>query len=169
MNFLKKHIWLAGIIFLASCAAKKHATRHSRKNIETKYSQLLSTNKENISNVKLYTVIDEWYGVKYKFGGKSKEGVDCSGLTCIIYKEAFSKDLTGSAASIYNESVKINKDSLKEGDLVFFCTNSKSISHIGIYLQNNKFVHASSKAGVMISDLNEEYFKKCFKGSGRVL
>lgn len=169
MNFLKKNIWLVSIALIVSCAAKKKATTHARKDIEEKYSQLLATDKGNISNVKLYSVIDDWYGVKYKFGGKSKDGIDCSGLTAIIYKEVFNKELSGSAAAIYNLAIKVKKDSLQEGDLVFFCTNSKSISHMGIYLQNNKFVHASSKAGVMISDLNEDYFKKCFKGSGRIL
>ena len=57
---------------------------------------------------------------------------------------------------------------LKEGDLVFFNTNGKSISHVGVYLKNHKFVHASTKKGVMISDMNEPYFKQTYVSSGRV-
>ena len=66
------------------------------------------------------------------------------------------------------EVKKISESDLKEGDLVFFNTNGKSISHVGVYLQNNKFVHASTKKGVMVSDMNEPYFKKTYVSSGRV-
>ncbi|MBI3521236.1 MAG: C40 family peptidase, partial [Bacteroidetes bacterium] len=70
------------------------------------------------------------------------------------------KDLVG-------EVKKINEADLKEGDLVFFITNGKTISHVGVYLQNHKFVHASTKKGVMISDMNEPYFKQTYASSGR--
>ena len=74
----------------------------------------------------------------------------------------------GSSASIYHQCSAISKDKLKEGDLVFFKIDSKEISHVGIYLQNNKFIHATTKAGVMIDDLNEEYYRKYFKGGGAI-
>jgi lipoprotein Spr len=169
MNFLKKYGWLISIVLLIACAAKKKtSTLSNRKNIEEKYARLLSTPKDRIANTKLYAAIDDWYGVKYQLGGKSKEGVDCSNLTAILYREAYNQAISGTAADLYRQSIKVKKDSLEEGDLVFFCTHSTTVSHVGIYLQNNKFVHASSKAGVMISDLNEEYFVRYYKGSGRL-
>ena len=81
-------------------------------------------------------------------------------------------DIFGYISEIAAE--KISEKELKEGDLVFFTINSKpnakegQVSHMGIYLQNNKFVHATTKAGVMINDLDEEYYKKYFEGGGRI-
>ena len=160
---------LIALLFLAfGCATQHTAVHSSYKTIEEKYAQLLRVDKENISNKKLYSFIDDWYGTPYLYGGKTKRGIDCSGFTIILYKEVFEKELSGSSASLYNQSEKISKAELKEGDLVFFKIDSKEISHIGIYLQNNKFVHATTKAGVMIDDLNEEYYKKYFEGGGRI-
>jgi len=149
------------------CGTKHHAANSSNKNIEEKYSHLLGVNKENISDRKLYSFIDEWYGSPYQYGGKTKKGIDCSGFTSILYKQVLGKELAGSSTSMYDQCVHISKEELKEGDLVFFRIDSKDISHVGIYLQNNKFVHATTKAGVMIDDLNEEYYRKYFAGGGR--
>lgn len=144
-----------------------HRTTGPDISIERKYSKILETNKENIINLKLYTFIDEWYGTPYKYGGKSKKGADCSGFTSVLYKEVYGKEVSGSSASIFTQCKPLSKKELQEGDLVFFRIDSKTISHVGVYLQNNKFVHATTKAGVMINDLNEEYYKKYFGGAGR--
>lgn len=157
------------VIVISSCGTKKSATNSSHKSVEEKYSQLLGVSKEDISNKKLYSFIDEWYGVPYKYGGKNKSGVDCSDFATILFKEVYGKDFSGSSESMSHQSRKISSDELHEGDLVFFKIDSKDISHVGIYLQNNKFVHATTKAGVMIDDLNEEYYKKCFESAGRII
>ena len=140
----------------------------NKNNIEEKYSHLLGVSKGNISDRKFYAFIDEWYGTCYQYGGKTKKGIDCSGFTIILYKEVFGKELSGTSSSIYNQCKKVSKEELKEGDLVFFKIESKDISHIGIYLQNNKFVHATTKAGIIINDLGEDYYKKYFTGGGRI-
>ena len=80
----------------------------------------------------------------------------------------YKKTISSNTKALVGEVKKISESDLKEGDLVFFNTNGKSISHVGVYLQNHKFVHASSSKGVMISDLNEPYFKKNYVSSGRV-
>ena len=168
MRLLRNYSLLILLVIISSCGTNRSVSGSSGKSIEEKYSHLLGVSKENISNEKLYTFIDEWYGVKYKYGGKSKSGIDCSGLTCIIYKEVFGKTIIGSSASIYNQCEKTSKGKLKEGDLVFFKIESKDISHVGVYLQNNKFVHATTQAGVMIDDLYEDYYRKYFEGGGRI-
>src|ERR1035437_5650965 len=168
MRFLKIYSLFILALLISSCGVKKNTINSSsNKSIEEKYSQLLGVNKENISNLKLYSFIDEWYGTLYKYGGKTKNGIDCSGFTTILYKEVFWKEISGSASSMYNQCKHISKEELKEGDLVFFKIDSKDVSHVGIYLQNNKFVHATVKAGVMIDDLDEDYYKKYFVGGGR--
>jgi lipoprotein Spr len=80
----------------------------------------------------------------------------------------YQKQLSPSAKVQAEETKKIDASSLQEGDLVFFNIDAGRISHVGIYLQNNKFVHASTKRGVVINDLNEPYYKKYFVRSGRV-
>lgn len=127
----------------------------------------MGVSETDINNLALYQFIDEWYGTPYKYAGKSKSGVDCSGFTGILLREVFGKEVSGSSASIYNGCEKILKEELKEGDLVFFRIESKEISHVGVYLQNNRFVHASTVGGVMINDLQKEYYVKYFAGAGR--
>jgi lipoprotein Spr len=156
------------LLFVLGCATPHRTTHSSYRSIEEKYSHLLGVDEENISNTKLYSFIDDWYGVPYKYAGNTKKGVDCSGFTIILYKEVFGKVISGTSASLYNQSKKLSKEDLHEGDLVFFKIDSKEVSHIGIYLQNNKFVHATTKAGVMIDDLNEEYYRKYFTGGGKI-
>ncbi len=158
-------------IFLLStlgCATPHTTTHSSYKTTEEKYAQLLRVNKEDIANKKLYSFIDDWYGVPYKYAGKTKRGIDCSGFTSVLFKEVFARDLSGPSSALYEQCEKIPRSELKEGDLVFFKIDSKEISHIGIYLQNNKFVHATTKAGVMIDDLDEDYYRKYFEGGGKI-
>ena len=159
---------LLSLLFVAfGCGTTHYTEQSSYKRIEEKYSQLLGGSKKDISNKKLYSFIDDWYGTPYQYGGKTKKGVDCSGFTNILYKEVFGKKLIGSSSEMYHQCKQIPKEKLHEGDLVFFKIDSKEISHVGIYLQHNKFVHASTKKGVMINDLNEEYYRKYFERGGR--
>ncbi|HEY4797935.1 MAG TPA: NlpC/P60 family protein [Bacteroidia bacterium] len=156
------------VIFLFGCGTKRGSISSPGTAIENKYSKMLGVNQAVLSNKKLYSFIDDWYGVKYKYGGKSKDGIDCSGFVSLLYKEVYGKELSGPVLSIRGKCKKISMDELSEGDLVFFKIESKEISHVGLYLHNNKFVHATTHNGVMISDLNEEYYKKYFVEGGRV-
>ncbi len=136
--------------------------------LKKKYAEKLGVSAADIKNEKLYQFINDWYGVKYKYGGKDKAGVDCSGLTAALYLAVYKKTISSNTKDLVGEVKKIKESDLKEGDLVFFNTNGKSISHVGVYLQNHKFVHASTKKGVMISDMNEPYFKQTYVMSGKV-
>lgn len=167
-EFRKYFVFLLFPLFSAvGCGTKQHTTSSAAKNIEEKYAHLLGVSAKNISNRKLYSFIDEWYGTPYKYGGKTKKGIDCSGFISILFKEVFGKEVIGSSTSMYHQCSTISKEKLREGDLVFFMIDSKEVSHVGIYLRNNKFVHASTKAGVVINDLKEEYYRKYFWGGGQ--
>ena len=144
------------------------ATSASTKNITKKYAQLLGVNEKEVINPQLYSFIDEWYGAPYKYGGKDKQGIDCSNFTAILYKEAFHKSILGSSSSLFEQCKVISKNELEQGDLLFFKIESNDVSHIAVYLQNNKFVHATTKKGVMIDDLDEAYYKKYFYKAGRI-
>lgn len=165
---LFQYILLLFLLFALSCATPRRSTRNSTNKVEKKYSELLGVSQDRISHKKLYVFLDDWYGVPYKYAGKTKKGVDCSGFAGVLYQEIYGRTLGGSSQGIYNQCQPISKSELLEGDLVFFKIETKDISHIGIYLQNNKFVHSSTKAGVVINDLNEEYYRKYYFASGRI-
>jgi murein DD-endopeptidase / murein LD-carboxypeptidase len=149
-----------------SCRTNHKAVASHIKKIDEKYSRLLEVKKESLTNKKLYSFIENWYGIHYQYGGKNKNGIDCSGFVQILFKEVYGKIVSGSTKDIYSQCTHVLQNQLREGDLVFFKIDSRDVSHVGIYLQNDKFVHASTKAGVMIDCLNEEYYKKYFAGGG---
>ena len=123
---------------------------------------------KNISDKSLVDFIDTWYGVNYKYGGADKHGIDCSHFASRLYTEVYKKTITGPANSIELQTTDIKTNDMQEGDLVFFKINGNKVSHVGVYIGNNKFVHASTKRGVLISDLNETYYKKYFFKAGRL-
>ena len=137
--------------------------------IKEAYATKLGVSKKDITNYKLYDFIDKWYGTPYKYAGRSKKGVDCSDFVSLLYKSVYDITVSGSVPDIYKLCKPIKRSEIKEGDLVFFKINKRYLSHVGVYLQNHKFVHASVHSGVIIDDLGEDYYKKYFRVAGRIL
>ena len=135
--------------------------------LQLKYSILLNTEVEQLQNQVLLEKVDEWYGTRYRMGGKTKSGVDCSAFVQAVFLGAYAVALPRTAREQYKISRRISRTELKEGDLLFFNTTG-GISHVGIYLQNNKFIHASASKGVTVSDLFDPYYLRRFMGAGRV-
>jgi len=136
--------------------------------LRMKYSILLNTPVEEVNNDRMLEFIEEWYGTKYRFGGSDKSGIDCSAFVQVFMSTMYSFAMPRMAKDQYLQTYRIKKDNLREGDLVFFHTTRRGISHVGIYLRNNKFVHASTAGGVTISDLSEGYYADHFVTGGRV-
>lgn len=132
------------------------------------YSQVFGIDITGIMNVDLYASIEKWLGTPYRYAGKSLEGIDCSSFVNKIYESAYCYLLTGNSADLFKKVTPLPMNKLAEGDLVFFKINRKTISHVGVYLGDNKFAHASRTKGVVISDLNHPYYKKYFVKGGRV-
>lgn len=132
----------------------------------------LGVSQSKVNNKNLYIVSAQWIGTSYKYGGMSASGVDCSGLTNIIVKKVYGKSLSRSSAGIYSNDVnKIGKSKIKEGDLVFFRTDGKKSStpnHVGIYLNDDKFIHASTSKGVIVSSMSQQYYVTNYIGAGRI-
>lgn len=120
------------------------------------------------NNISLYSFIEEWYGTPYRFGGTSKSGIDCSAFVRQLYGDVYNLGLLRTSIEQFATAMFINKEELKEGDLVFFKIRSKRISHVGVYLSEGKFVHSSVSQGVVISDLSDKYWVKYYAGGGRV-
>ncbi|HEY4148670.1 MAG TPA: NlpC/P60 family protein [Chitinophagaceae bacterium] len=135
--------------------------------LQFKYSLLLDAPVEQLTNLKLLEYIDEWYGTHYRFGGNSKDGIDCSAFSGGLMAAVFGIGLPRMAKDQYNAGLRVKKSELQEGDLVFFHTTRKGVSHVGVYVANNKFVHASLNYGVTISDLNDPYYLRTYVGARR--
>jgi lipoprotein Spr len=137
--------------------------------LRKKYASILGISPVKISNYPLYQFIDRWYGTPYCIGGCDAKGIDCSGFAQKLYRDVYKTDLVRTALQQFRNCKRFkNTAEAIEGDLVFFSIHSKNITHVGIYLANNHFVHASTSGGVMISSLREEYWSKYYSGCGRV-
>ncbi len=135
--------------------------------IQFKYAILLNESVEKLSNLVLYKNIDDWYGTRYRYGGTTTRGIDCSAFMQVLASYTFGWALPRTAHEQYALMSSIGKDDLQEGDFVFFNTKG-GISHVGMYLQNNKFIHSSSSQGVSIGDLNSQYWSRRFIGARRM-
>lgn len=136
--------------------------------VQLKYAIIMDAAVETLTNVELFRKIDEWWGTKYCMGGSTKNCIDCSALCVMIMRDIYGINVPRTAQEQYNQSEHIALEELKEGDLVFFHTQGREVSHVGIYMANNKFLQASTSAGVTITDMNDKYWQPRFKGGGRV-
>jgi len=171
------------LVFTASCKSKKTVATNYTKNQNTevaekhadelakkeKTSEKISAEEiKNISDKTLVNFISDWYGTAYKYGGADKYGIDCSHFAAKLYADVYKKTITGPSNAIEQETINVKPTNMQEGDLLFFKINGDKVSHVGVYVGNNKFVHASTKRGVIISDLNEPYYKKYFYKAGKL-
>lgn len=132
-----------------------------------KYAMMMDVDVEALTNTALYSFIDDWYGTHYRMGGTTKKGIDCSAFSGTLLSTIFSFNMPRTAREQYKICEHINKEELMAGDLVFFNTCG-GVSHVGVYLTNNCFVHSSSSEGVKISSLDEAFYSRKFIGGGRV-
>lgn len=118
----------------------------------------------------LNSFILKWLGKPYKLGGKTEKGIDCSQFTKRLYKDVYNLDLQNVAYKQWNQTIRVKRDSLQIGDLVFFRSRqSPSGWHCGAYIGNTYFVHAANKfEGVKVSSLKEPKYLKSYRGGGRL-
>ena len=162
-------------VFLSSCglfrkgpSMRPDSSAKRDKELIDKYEQLIGQKIDPRKSLALYQAVDGWMGAPYKYGGNTRRGTDCSGFTGCIYRDVYKKDIPRSSEDQYIQAKHVKRKHLQEGDLVFFkIEDKKKASHVGLYLGNNKFVHASTKRGVRIDDLEDEYYKKYYVGAGR--
>lgn len=131
---------------------------------------------DNVWTLKLKEWADTWIGVPYLFGGTTRKGIDCSGFTGELYRNVFEIQLQRNSRAQYSQDcyTTVKGPNLQLGDLVFFVTNGKAaksdnISHVGVYVGEQIFVHSSSSKGVVYSRLTDAYWTKTFLIGGRVI
>ena len=118
-------------------------------------------------NPKLYEAIDSWIGTPYLYGGCSTDGIDCSCFVGKIYKSVYGVNLHRVSNDIQQDVTPVKRDELREGDILFFTNSNGRVSHVGIYLKDDMFVHSSTSRGVSVSSLNNSYWQKHFYKGGR--
>jgi hypothetical protein len=145
---------------------EEHSVIQAFTHLQFKYAMMMDVDVESLKNVSLLGFIDNWFGTRYRYGGTTKRGIDCSALTGALLLAVYGFNLPRTAREQYDATEHVKKDELKEGDLVFFNTRG-GVSHVGVYLENDYFVQASSH-GVTISSLDDHYYAKKFICGGRV-
>lgn len=159
---------VAAAVMLSACsspqASNVNNTQTEMRAVNDKDGLLLQASQDEfeamVRNVDIKSKILEqyagWKGVRYRLGGSSKRGIDCSAFVQTTFREQFGMDLPRSTSQQQDLGKKVQRTKLRPGDLVLFRAGSTG-RHVGIYLGNDKFVHASTSAGVTISNLNDDY------------
>lgn len=144
---------------------KKLSKSKDENSVFSKNSSYVSK-KSNIDS-NLLNFYKDWEGTKYRIGGTSKKGIDCSSFVQQAIKNSSNITLPRSTKDQVNIGQTISKNELQMGDLVFFKTGRTN--HVGIYIEDGKFMHASTKIGVTISELDNSYFKKNYWKAQRII
>ena len=157
---------LSSIAIFFSCSPEQHKFKIINATEQT-ISKPKESDKNFIKNV-ILKEFEEWEGTPHKMGGNSKRGIDCSGFAHHMYTELFNINVPRTTKQFFTAGIKINKSQLKPGDLVAFMPHSYP-RHVGIYIGNNKFIHASTSNGVIMSDLGNPYWEKYYVMSRRII
>lgn len=172
------YILLFSIILLlsSSCGSTKSGPQlYDPKEVaylSTKLGINLSNkDKNDDKNMALYAETSLWLGTPYRYGGMTRRGTDCSGFTMQVYKKIYRKNTPRSTSGLAKAKYpKVAKRNLQVGDLLLFATGKKKgeVTHAGIYLKEGKFIHASTSRGVIVSHIDENYYKKAWVRAIRV-
>lgn len=111
----------------------------------------------SVNSNELVATAKDLVGIKYRSGGTTKAGFDCSGFVSYVF-DGLGIDLPRSSSGMHGTGTKVEKENLTSGDLVFFNTSGNGISHVGIYIGNGKFIHSSTSKGVKVDELNDPYY-----------
>jgi cell wall-associated NlpC family hydrolase len=129
---------------------------------------VLSTSGRAGTAQMLRTEIQSWLGTPHRMGGRSRRGIDCSGLVVVLYEDLFDRRLPRTTTALMREGRRVERHNLTAGDLVFFKPATK-FHHVGIYLGKGEFVHTSTRYGVMLSRMDDDFWRQCYLTSRRLL
>lgn len=160
-------LFLRNIICVACCAGIALSTSRASA---TQNQDISSFPSVDFSEQQFEDEVKKYLGIPYRSGGTTKKGMDCSGFTRIVYDQLLGLELPKNSTSQFRfaEMEKVNSGDLQTGDLIFFGNSKKKrVNHVGVYLSDGQFIHASSSQGITVSSLENRYWKKRFVGSKR--
>lgn len=166
---IKRWLFFFSCLFLGACStalAPSSTSPAVDKNKPMQTEQLME--EDQLLYYLLHKEFAYWQGTAYQFGGNSNRGIDCSELVMNVYRDSVNIKLPRTTEIQANKGYPIYKDQLKMGDLVFFKTGWR-IRHVGIYIGNNEFMHASTSKGVIISSLENVYWKEKYWQARRII
>jgi cell wall-associated NlpC family hydrolase len=143
-------------------SVKKNFAASSRKPERTEKTPA------GLNRDKVLIGVVSYLGVPYSYGGSTKNGIDCSAFTAQVYREGAGIDLPRSTTEQFRVGKIVERDSLQFGDLVFFNTTGRKPSHVGVYIEDDLFAHASVSYGVTISSLQSSYYRDRYVGARRM-
>jgi murein DD-endopeptidase / murein LD-carboxypeptidase len=133
-------------------------------------SDLFAPVRQSASNLQnLFSGIKQYLGTRYRFGGESPSGFDCSGFVRFMFSKELDVQLPRSSQEMSAVGIRVERNELKPGDLVFFKNGKNHINHVGIFIGNDTFVHSSLSKGITRDTLNESYYNNRFAAAVRIL
>lgn len=151
--------------------SKEDDHKVTTEKMKSEINRLMNSRHKLNSSVqdKIVQLVLSFMTTPYKIGGIDHSGIDCSGLTMVVFDSVFNYDLPHSSREQAQLGISVSRDELQVGDLVFFRTIGHKISHVGIYFGDNLFAHASVEQGVTISSLESTYYAKRYAGARRIV
>lgn len=162
---IAKLMLVSAAAILTACSSTPSKTSHSNSK---QVNKIYRTNRASLDDpimviANLSEHQQEWKGTRYRLGGTSRNGVDCSGFMLVTFRDLFGIDLPRMTVDQAKVGTKISKHEIKTGDLVFFNTGrGPNGKHVGVYVKNGQFLHASTKGGVIYSDMDSPYWSKAY-------
>jgi lipoprotein Spr/probable lipoprotein NlpC len=148
------------MLFMSSCGTRRYAEKSTTK--AARAADVMA----GLKSKELYKFITDWTGVKYRLGGMDKSGIDCSGFAVLLEKNIYGHTLPRRSKEQAETIKKKGQNKLEEGDLIFFSFGGTEVDHVGVYLNNDFFVHASTTRGVIVEDLKLPVYQKAIVKTG---
>jgi cell wall-associated NlpC family hydrolase len=161
---------------LLACGCLTPAVRYSSAsgNIKPKKNRTVPANYDyrthyQVPPQRLQKIAESYLGVPYRYGGDSRRGMDCSGYVTRVYRELNRARLPRTSRQLYKLGTRVTRANARAGDLVFFRSGMfNRVNHVGVYIRDGKFIHASSSRGVIYSSLDSQWYKAHFAGIRRL-
>lgn len=165
---LEEEDFVIGQLYVDELVKETPVIAEPIKGVKGKNENALGLKYDEGDNAALYEAVNSWLGVPYKYGGSDRSGIDCSAFVGRIYKEVYGVTLHRTTNDMLNDVTLYGKGQLQEGDILFFTNSKGKVSHVGIYLKDGLFAHASTSNGVSVSRVEDTYWSRHFYKGGRV-
>ena len=167
-NVANISFFLLLIFFLTACGMSRHGAYPDRSGPDRE----LTADSRGVATGHVVALLNsahlEWAGTPYQLGGNSQSGIDCSAFTKVVFENYFETQIPRHTSEQLQAGNGVRRNFIRPGDLVFFRT-ARGVLHVGIAMDNDRFLHASVSSGVMISSLRESYWATRYIGTRRVL